>query len=133
MALESAVLLDQKLFASSGSSGSNYQDDLLAYQAEINHWHCSWSDLIEYFYDGRMLAMGQQRDAIRSGKRFSLSRVAEPIISRSLAQMVGGVATRSRFNQRALYHSCRHLVDNDSLLEKLAIRGGEAAQLKRAA
>ena len=115
MALESAALADKHILSGDSADG----DEL--YLREIQLWHQAWSELIEYFYDGRILMMGEMRNHIRSQGGLSLSRVAEPIISRVLAQMVGGIATRSRFNQSALMHSCQHLIQDENLQQSLAI------------
>ena len=118
MALESAVNLDRKLFARQHPDPASIDRACAEYFALMRDWRDSWSSLINYFYDGRMLAMGQMRDHIRaSASLFSISRYAEPLVSRTLSQLVSGVGTRSRFNQSVLHHTTQHLIQDKSCLK----------------
>jgi len=80
-------------------------------------WHDAWSRLINYFYDGRILSMGEIRNHIRhEASAFSASKIAEPWVSRVLSQLVSGVATRSQFKHAVLHHTCRHLIQDKTQL-----------------
>lgn len=105
MALESANLLDQQLF---GQQAQNRQQALDDYYAEIQHWHRSWSQLIEYFYDGRLLTLGERRPTFtENSARYSFARLIDMLISKMLSQLISGAGTRSKFYQRALFYTCQ--------------------------
>jgi len=128
MALESAVLLDKLVFA---KPALQINRNCAEYYAQMQHWHDAWSRLIGYFYDGRMLSMGEMRNYIRNEASFlSISKYAEPFVSRVLSQLVSGVKTRSEFNQAALHLTCRHLIRDKAQKEKNRINSGlSSAQL----
>jgi len=131
MALESAVVLDKLMFSRPVTTQTQANRAGAEYFAQMQHWHESWSRLIKYFYDGRILSMGEVRDHIRANAGvFSLSRYAEPIVSRMLSQLVSGVATRSELNQATLYHTCRHLIrDKAPLTNNMIISNLSDAQI----
>jgi flavin-dependent dehydrogenase len=133
MALESASLADQHVFNQQPHSYADFKQKSSRYFDEIKQWHCAWNELIQYFYDGRILCLGEQRSNIRNARNFSLSRIAEPIVSRTLAKMVGGIATRSKFNQAALRHTCRHLIKHNEDLLKYRIESGHVRDINIAA
>lgn len=122
MALQSAQLLDQHLFAKSTLMRKDLSTRIALYHDEVMDWHVSWQRLIEFFYDGRMLSLGEVRASIHEGHANILSRMAEPLVSRMLAQMVGGVATRSKFKQKFLQHSCDFVIKDSPRTALLAIR-----------
>lgn len=132
MALESAVTLDKLLFSKQLNSQTQIDKASAEYFAQIQHWHEAWSRLIKYFYDGRILSMGEMRDHIRDNAGiFSISRYAEPIVSRVLSQLVSGVATRSEFNQASLFHTCRYLIQDKAPLANNMINSSlDASQIK---
>ncbi len=115
MALESAVLLDKLVFA---NDVNKVDQNCAEYYSQMQYWHDAWSRLIKYFYDGRILSMGEMRDYIRQEvSLFSISRYAEPFVSRVLSQLVSGVKTRSELNHAALHHTCRHLIRDKAQME----------------
>lgn len=130
MALESAVLLDRLLF---NKQAKSVDQNCAEYYSQMQHWHDAWSRLITYFYDGRMLSMGEMRNYIRNqASVFSISRYAEPLVSRALSQLVSGVKTRSEFNHATLHHTCRHLIRDKAQKEKNRISSAlNDEQLKR--
>lgn len=133
MALESAQLVDRYLFAKPLQSPLNYQQAANNYFSEVKAWHAAWGELIEYFYNGRILLLGEQRSAIRASGGFSFSKAAESIVSRSLAQMVGGIATRSRLKQAALRHTCKHLLTDATELSNHRIQSAQKLASEKAA
>ncbi len=71
-----------------------------ALKEEINSWHKSWTTLIDYFYDGRLLGLSEQRQTILEGGSPSLiGKIAEKFYSRVISSMVTGIKTRSKLNQ----------------------------------
>ncbi len=129
MALESAVLLDRAIARASDSQPSiassnqpSMQQSCAQYYSQMRDWHDAWSRLINYFYDGRILSMGKMRDHIRQQSTFwSISRYAEPLVSRVLSQLVSGVGTRSDFNHAVLHHTTQALIKDKTCLQKYQI------------
>ncbi|RBP53708.1 NAD(P)/FAD-dependent oxidoreductase [Arenicella xantha] len=120
MALESAELLDRLVLSKPQSEVERHSAD---YFSQMQHWHDAWTRLIQYFYDGRILSMGEMRDYIRhEASVFSISRYVEPIVSRMLSQLVSGVKTRSELNHTVLHHTCQHLIRDKSQMENNRIR-----------
>lgn len=120
MALESAAVMDELVFA---KTEHNIAQGAQAYYDHMLDWHAAWGKLIAYFYDGRLLSMGAVRDHIRQhAGPFSLSRYAEPFVSRALSQLVSGVKTRGPLPQAILHHSCRHLIKDPQIPEQNKIR-----------
>lgn len=122
MSLESASLLDKLVIAKVSASKKSTQemaDNCAKYYAAMRDWHQAWSRLIGYFYDGRILSMGEMRDHIRSSASLlSLSKYAETMVSRSLSQLVSGAGTRSEFNQAVLHYTTKHLIKDTAHLEQ---------------
>lgn len=126
LALKSAELLhthlERQIMGLEQSIDKNEQS-LDAYYQEMRDWHVAWSSLIEYFYDGRLLRLGEMRaNILNSDRRFSMARIPEWFISRVLAQLISGGGTRSSFYQKALLYTCRRLLDNDELVSDYAIK-----------
>jgi flavin-dependent dehydrogenase len=126
MALESARLMDKLVF----SQGGLRQKGAVRYNKEMVEWHSAWSSLIEYFYDGRMLALGAMRpDKTSRNSSFSLSKLPQAIqklpdafVSSVLSGLVSGAGTRSKFNQRMLKHACVLLPNKSTPVSDYAIR-----------
>jgi len=107
MALESASLLDSFVFSKSSPDTS----DIARYCAELRKWHNSWQELIDYFYDGRILRMHAAGSQLAAGKSpLNLAKIMEKHMSRVIASMAAGVGTRSTYNRRLLHHSSKHLI-----------------------
>ena len=115
MALESARLMDKLVFCQGGLQ----QKGSARYHKEMTEWHGAWSNLIEYFYDGRMLALGAMRpektskDSSFSLKNipYAIQKLPDAIVSRVLSGLVSGAATRSKVNQKTLKYACLLLPD----------------------
>lgn len=74
-------------------------------------WHKSWQELIEYFYDGRMLRMYEAGSQLAEGKNpLNSAKLMERHMSRVIASMAAGVGTRSAYNRSLLKHSSKHLI-----------------------
>ena len=119
MALSSAFSLDDTVFR---HPGKNMQTSLNAFYAQAQDWHKGWSSLSEYFYDGRLLSLGRVRNHIqREAHPLSPARLAELYVSRVLAQLIGGISTRSAWHQSVLHHSSRFLLRDDDQVASRAI------------
>lgn len=124
MSLKSAEIVDRLLF----SQGHLMKDPLrqqstARYADEIYQWHRSWNDLINYFYNGKLLSLANAKDHLlaHSGP-LAIGRLAEPHISKVLASLVSGVKTRSKYNHAVLMHSCQHLLKDQHLVTQNAIK-----------
>jgi flavin-dependent dehydrogenase len=107
MALESASLLDALVFSKSEPSTR----DLDRYCAELRNWHKSWQELIDYFYDGRILRMYEAGTQLANGKSaLNPAKLMERHMTRVIASMAAGVGTRSNYNRKLLQHSSQHLI-----------------------
>lgn len=107
MALESATLLDTLVF----SKRSPKPSDLDKYAKELRNWHTSWQELIEYFYDGRILRMYEAGCELAAGKgALNPAKIMERHMSRVISSMAAGVGTRSTYNRKLLEKSSKHLI-----------------------
>ncbi len=114
LTLESATLLDDLVFKHGYLSEKKRTRQLNTYYQEMRNWHAAWSKLISYFYDGRMLSLGEIRPVLDKDESiFSLRRQVDQIISKLLSQLVTGAGTRSKFHHAALFQICRHLTSNE--------------------
>lgn len=110
MALESADLLDKHVFGQSNQTLEQREQALNNYYSEIQEWHQAWSRLIEYFYDGRLLSLGERRpNFTEDSPKYSFPRFADNLVGKMLSQLVSGAGTRSAFYQGALYRTCQLL------------------------
>ena len=109
MALESAYLLDKWVF-SQGVSGSRIKS-VEKYCAELLSWHQAWQELIDYFYDGRILRMHEAGKLLSKDKGLlNHARLMERHLTRVIQSMASGVATRSAYNRRLLKESSKYLI-----------------------
>ncbi|MGJ8634994.1 MAG: NAD(P)/FAD-dependent oxidoreductase [Luteolibacter sp.] len=107
MALESASLLDSYVFSKPNPTEAYIQK----YCSELKSWHSSWQELIEYFYDGRILRMYEAGSSMAKNKSaLHPAKLMERHMSRVIASMASGTGTRSSYNRNLLKHSSRHLI-----------------------
>jgi flavin-dependent dehydrogenase len=107
MALESASLLDELVFSKLQPNPRH----LDRYCDQLREWHRSWQELIEYFYDGRILRMHEAGSKLAAGKNpLNPAKFMERHMSRVIASMASGTGTRSAYNRNLLKHSTRHLI-----------------------
>lgn len=112
MAMESAALLER--FAFDKKSNAISYTGLQTYSEELNDWLSSWSTIINYFYDGRLLGLFEAGENVtQHASKLSPTRLIKGHIDKMITSMVSGAATRSRYNQNALLYSCRHLLSDD--------------------
>lgn len=112
MSLKSAECLDRYL--STDGFNEKVADN---YCQEMLDWYGSWSNLIDYFYDGKLLALNHHGTMLSEKKpKFSLHTFMTWLTKRAVAAMVSGAATRSKFNQQLFSGACRNVL-KDSLQE----------------
>ncbi|MFK7912109.1 MAG: NAD(P)/FAD-dependent oxidoreductase [Akkermansiaceae bacterium] len=110
MSLESANLLDNHFFKH-GAPSSDKTNGLDHYCRELLKWHKSWQDLIDCFYDGRILRMYEAGNLIAKDKpKWSPEKIMERHIQRAVQAMASGAATRSPYNRRLIEFTARRLI-----------------------
>ncbi|WP_367871483.1 NAD(P)/FAD-dependent oxidoreductase [Luteolibacter sp. Populi] len=126
MAMHSADLIDQHAFSKGAAILDQPERLARAFDkvfAELIDWHEAWSELIEYFYDGRMFALhsaGEQLSQKYGESAFP--RIMERHLTTQITRLLSGVATRSRYGRRLLKFSLKHLVWDVDPAENFAIR-----------
>ncbi len=119
MALKAAESIDDIVFSSPRINTANLEK----YSQQVNSWHKSWTTLIDYFYDGRLLSLSEQRKVILENPKSSvMGKFAEKLYSRVISSMVTGVKTRSKLNQSILYHGCRQILKDQDVLNGYAVK-----------
>jgi len=130
MALESANLLDKHLFSQPSINNHQIVKSLDTYFNEIQHWHTSWSTLIQYFYDGRLLSLSDKRPQFENGSfRYYPAKLIDNMIGYMLAQLVSGAKTRSTLYQFSLRTICTLMCQNDQHTSQYAIKNNRGQQL----
>lgn len=128
MAMLSADLLDRRVFG----RGVGVLDDAVAMRrgcekvfGELDDWHRSWSELIEYFYDGRIHSLYESGAQLREKSGgFPLAVMMERHLSKQITGLVSGAKTRSSYGKRLLKLSARHLVWGVRAPEEYAVLAG---------
>jgi len=126
MAMQSADMLDRHVFA----RGAGVLDDARAMArgcarvfGELRDWHAAWSELIEYFYDGRMYSLDEGGKQIRETKGAWMPQTwMERHLTKHITGMVSGARTRSRYGRSLLKFTTDHLMSDVSPPEAYAIR-----------
>ncbi|WP_299877604.1 NAD(P)/FAD-dependent oxidoreductase [uncultured Cocleimonas sp.] len=119
MALNAAQSIDEIVFSSPKITSANLEK----YSQQVNSWHQSWTTLIDYFYDGRLMSLSEQGKSIQENPKSSVvGKMAEKLYSRIISSMVTGIKTRSKVNQSLLYHGCRQLLKDQEVLNGYAVK-----------
>ncbi len=127
MAMHSADLIDHHVF-SGGTTAMLDQPARLARAFdrvfdELLDWHEAWSELIEYFYDGRMYALHAAGEQLsQKYGESALPRLMERHLTKQITRLLSGVSTRSRYGRRLLRFSLKHLVWDVDPADNFAIR-----------
>ncbi len=110
MALESARLLDDLVF-SHGVPTSDEPAGVKQYGHDLLHWHHAWQELINYFYDGRILRMYEAGSKLAMDKgKWNPAKIMERHVQRVIQAMASGAATRSGYNRRLIDFTARRLI-----------------------
>ncbi len=126
MAMHSADLIDSHAFANGTALLDQPAKLAKAFDkvfAELLDWHESWSELIEYFYDGRMYAL--HAAGVQLSKQHgsaALPRLMERHLTTQITRLLSGVSTRSRYGRRLLRFSLKYLVWDVAPAESFEIR-----------
>lgn len=118
MALKAAEILDKHLAANTGPTNA-----LQRYQCELQDWHSAWSELIEYFYDGRLLALSDHGSLLSTQKpKMSLHNLLQWMTKRSISSMVAGVTTRSSLRRAFFKNTCQSVLKEQVMPDRFKVR-----------
>jgi flavin-dependent dehydrogenase len=128
MAMHMAEILDRKVFKA--GSGVLLNPQKLATQfskieAEMRDWHAAWSEVIEYFYDGRMFSMYEGGSKLKETyQKWAFPTMMEKHLSANITRMVSGVSTRSRYGRKLIHFTSKHLIWDTEPPEYYAVKAG---------
>lgn len=112
LALRSAELVAEALTPlvrrKAAASPAELQAALGSYAMAQQRMLAAWSDLIAYFYDGRMVALFRSGRDWTHGGRSALKAAAQHHIERHIALQATGAATTSRYSRGLLRFLIRH-------------------------
>lgn len=112
LALRSAELVAEALAPlvrrKAAASPAELQAALGSYAMAQQRMLAAWSDLIAYFYDGRMVALFRSGRDWTHGGRSALKAAAQHHIERHIALQATGAATTSRYSRGLLRFLIRH-------------------------
>ncbi len=109
MSMTSAELLEKFVFNKSSPTTKDFDK----YCDEYKKWYYAWEYLVQFFYNGRMLSMGEVRTKIQNNSAlFSIPKLVEPYVSRVLTLLMSGIKTRSKLNQKILFHSSQQVAND---------------------
>lgn len=113
LALDAAESLSA-MFARHGEKLLDAPDRLLKelgrYEKRQRAWHEAWHELIEYFYDGRIVAFYERGMQLKADYPGAFSNMMERISSRTLALMASGASTLSTASRMYLKGCSRWLL-----------------------
>jgi len=81
------------------------------YLKEFNQWLQCWTELIEYFYNGRIFTLHQAGSMV--GTRFPITplfKIVEKHTSKQIACMASGALTTKRYSRNMLAFISKHLI-----------------------
>lgn len=127
MAMESAWLLDEKLFAKGekafSGGGLASGRGARSYASAVGDWHRAWSDLILYFYSGEIFQFywaGQE--IVRKHGEHEFTHKMERHVNRLIARMASGGATRSFYGRNLLRFFARYMLADAPPKEEFSVR-----------
>ena len=114
MAMHMAEILDRIVFKAGPGILANPKKLAAGFcriEAEMRDWHAAWTEVIEYFYDGRMFSMyeGGSKLTENHGK-WTLPVMVDNHLRANITRMVSGVSTRSRYGRKLIHFTSRHLI-----------------------
>jgi len=116
LALDSAESLSA-MFARHGErlldAPEKLAKELGRYEQRQRAWHEAWHELIEYFYDGRIVAFYERGTQLKADHPGRFSNMMEFISNRTIALMATGAGTLSTFNRMYLKGCSKWLLNSD--------------------
>lgn len=117
MAMKSAFLLNQHVFAEE-------KGEVASYERELREWFLAWQDLIENFYDGRIMRMAEAGNQLLEGAgRFHPGKLVKRHVDSVISGMVAGVETRTPYNRGFLRFGTKRLAVGVGEIADYAVRG----------
>ncbi len=113
LAMESAAQLDVAL---------EKGDPLKRYDQVMRRWYADWSELIRYFYDGRIFSLYEAGHQMRLKRTNAVQHAIDRILNKHIACLTSGATTRSRRSQWLLKGASRFLIHGVKAPQELAIR-----------
>ncbi|MDZ4286996.1 MAG: NAD(P)/FAD-dependent oxidoreductase [Prosthecobacter sp.] len=100
---------------------------LSRYAARVVHWHHAWTELVQYFYDGRIFQMHLAgKNLAMKPSPFNLASVMERHTTFHLASMASGGKTRSPYSRALIRFLAKHLVWGVPPAQAFAVRDTQA-------
>jgi len=125
MSLEGARQLDECVFAHTDilHRPEALERALQSYGRRIVQWHHAWSELVRYFYDGRIFSIHLAgKNLAAQPSPFNLASQMERHTTFHIASMASGGYTRSGYSRGLLRFLARHLVWDVPEAENFAVR-----------
>ena len=89
---------------------------------EMREWYARWSELVSYFYDGRIYSLHEAGAKMRQAHPNAIQRKLDCLVSSHIARMTAGATTRSGRSQWLLRMAARFLAWGVPPPDALAIR-----------
>lgn len=137
MSLEGARELDACVF----SQGVGILKDPVAlkrvmdrYSRRMVQWHKAWTELVRYFYDGRIFRIHLAgKNLAMKPSPFNIASVMERHSTFHIASMASGGYTRSRYSRGLMRMLAKHLVWGIPEAENFKVRDMRRKELEKAA
>ena len=98
------------------------------YSRRMIDWHQAWTELIAYFYDGRIFRLHLAgRHLAEKPSPFNIATFMERHSKRQIASMASGGRTRSQYSRRLIRLLSRHLIWGVPPAKTFAVRDRLAA------
>jgi flavin-dependent dehydrogenase len=114
LSLEGARVLDEVLFSKGMENFGNqaWRDKKIKkYGSIMNDWHEAWTELVEYFYDGRIFRIYLSGKSISENySNMKITRMMEHYSNYQIACMASGGKTRSTFSRHFLKFLDKYLI-----------------------
>ena len=137
MSLEGARQLDECVFSQGGqilTQPQALQKALSRYSRRINQWHHAWTELVRYFYDGRIFRIHLAgKNLANKPSPFNIASVMERHSTFHIASMASGGYTRSGYSRGLMRMLSKYLVWEVPSAQNFAVRNAWHPPLSQAA
>lgn len=117
MALLSADIMDRHVFGKGRINTAGFA----RYEKELSNWHHAWNELIQYFYNGRILGLDALPEPVNA-KSFAPNVIIEKYIRKAIASMISGATTNSTYHQKLLSYTCERMLTDQEQLREFSVR-----------
>ena len=137
MSLEGARQLDACVFSKGPALWKNsaaLARALDRYSRRIVQWHEAWTELVQYFYDGRIFRIHLAgKNLAMKPSPFNIASIMERHSTFHIASMASGGHTRSRYSRGLMRMLAKHLVWGIPDAENFRVRDLPRPELEKAA